>query len=48
MKVDNREMLIAEAIEAPSMAGEQSGCLGLGCCLWPQALLSLEFSVSGP
>lgn len=40
-------MFIAEAIEAPSMAGEQRGCLSLGGCLWTQGLFSLEFSVSG-
>lgn len=44
MKVDNGEMLIAEAIEAPSMAGEQSGCLGLGC-LPPLATGSAVFGV---
>lgn len=43
MKADNGEMFIAEAIEAPWMAGGQSGGFSLGCHLWPQGLLFLEF-----
>lgn len=36
MRADNGGMFIAEAIEAPCMAGEQSGSFSFGYCLWPQ------------